>query len=741
MAAQLAEIFGHDFLDSLRSLQEKINRACSSDVIVPTGTIASLIPLKDTVIGSFQRLIEEERKATRKPFVPSTKNQLETLINEGRCITDLSSKYCGRDLLGHYIFHFFHQRRRPLRGHRFTNGSHVIVSGDQADGETRRGTVVASYPHFLRVALWWDLKNLAAPNTMIVSGSPPVVFDQMEDALEFAMNDVSTDLEDNMPAEGIQGWASRYSRLDPAVKVGDPEFRDLNLSQIRSISMACGNSVSLIQGPPGTGKTRVVVETLKLLKVWSLWFFQRQMLTENSTLLSLNVGPFWGEASNTPLLKPVYLASPDPASAGYKHSLENQMKIHSLYGGYYHLHKQEELCRRRVAEMRKLRYSGSLIFKSLSNQEPSSTSPEFASWKERAKALNEQMDALRGKMRRDVLEQADVICTTCFSASKLLPDFNFPIVIIDEASACTEPASLIPIMKGCSHLVLVGDHKQLGPIVNSSEARRGGLGVSLFERLLGLESVPHITLDTQYRMHPALSQFPSSEFYHGLLKDGTIDHNGNGETFSHLSAPISTFSERIGDDYLHSLFLYHRSPATRVNSSWNNDHEATLVLRVVEDLLLRNYNLSGHDIGIISPYKAQISLLEDKFAQQPATKSAVLSPERINELRNVAIRTVDGFQGQEKDVIIYSTTRSHESGLSPLRQNRAISFIADKRRLNVALTRAKRGFVLLGDSDFLSQHHDSPALARYMRSLYEKRCVLKLDDALMDQVLSGNLYC
>lgn len=266
-------------------------------------------------------------------------------------------------------------------------------------------------------------------------------------------------------------------------------------------------------------------------------------------------------------------------------------------------------------------------------------------------------------------------------------------------------------------------------------------------------------------MHPALSQFPSSEFYHGLLKDGTIDHNGNGETFSHLSAPISTFSERIGDDYLHSLFLYHRSPATRVNSSWNNDHEATLVLRVVEDLLLRNYvslavlayfplfniwvhslwtlvqNLSGHDIGIISPYKAQISLLEDKFAQQPATKSAVLSPERINELRNVAIRTVDGFQGQEKDVIIYSTTRSHESGLSPLRQNRAISFIADKRRLNVALTRAKRGFVLLGDSDFLSQHHDSPALARYMRSLYEKRCVLKLDDALMDQVLSGNLYC
>ena len=145
--------------------------------------------------------------------------------------------------------------------------------------------------------------------------------------------------------------------------------------------------------------------------------------------------------------------------------------------------------------------------------------------------------------------------------------------------------------------------------------------------------------------------------------------------------------------------------------------------------------LSGHDIGIISPYKSQIALLEDKFVRQLSTKSAFLTPEGIDKLRNVAIRTVDGFQGQEKDVIIYSTTRSYEGGSSLLRQKMAMSFIADGRRLNVALTRAKRGFVILGDSDFLSQHHDSLSLARYIRSLHEKKCVLRIDDALMDKVL------
>ncbi|KAJ3474699.1 hypothetical protein NLI96_g12309 [Meripilus lineatus] len=254
------------------------------------------------------------------------------------------------------------------------------------------------------------------------------------------------------------------------------------------------------------------------------------------------------------------------------------------------------------------------------------------------------------------------------------------------------------------------------------DTRVPGLEVSLFERLLTLRSVPLVTLDTQYRMHPSISQFVSTEFYDGLLQDGTVDRHGNPHL--RFSAPISSYSERIGG--LNILFLDHDSRETKRGGSWYNSPEATLVLQYVEDLLLQNPDLRGADIGIISPYKAQAHMLLSMFSDLQPNVPTVLHSERIAELRDVKIQTVDGFQGSEEDVIIFSTVRKH---------GRISEFIADERRLNVALTRAKRAFVLVGNSDFLSQRYGSrTALLRFIQFLHKKKCVLKIDNTSIEKM-------
>ncbi|EGO20355.1 hypothetical protein SERLADRAFT_477852 [Serpula lacrymans var. lacrymans S7.9] len=359
------------------------------------------------------------------------------------------------------------------------------------------------------------------------------------------------------------------------------------------------------------------------------------------------------------------------------------------------------------------------------------------------------------EMLRDIVSQADVICTTCVaSASVALNVVDFPVVFLDEASMSTEPASLIPLMKGSQHVALIGDHKQLPPIITSREAKLKGLGISLFERLAEEGVVPSIMLDIQYRMHPTISHFPSLEFYNFSLQNGTVDASGN--TTPSLLPPLSSHLEvNLETGNRPSVvFLDHTGSESARDRSRVNWNEANIVCSVVEDLLLQNEHLKGKDIGIIAPYAAQISLLTrllNTNAKYHTRFKNALGDHRVMQLSNIEIKTVDGFEGREKEVIIFSTVRNNTSGY--------IGFLADRRRLNVGLTRAKRGLFVVGSISTLKAgklsksngntgvegqsviHGGKGAEAwrRYAEYLCEHGMVVQLSGDKLRKVLYGNM--
>jgi superfamily I DNA and/or RNA helicase len=213
-------------------------------------------------------------------------------------------------------------------------------------------------------------------------------------------------------------------------------------------------------------------------------------------------------------------------------------------------------------------------------------------------------------------------------------------------------------------------------------------------------------LDTQYRMHPDIAQFPASEFYDLALHNGTVDAFGNA--LPGLEPPRSTHlnvQNRISKPSV--IFVDHGGNESMKGRSRVNVTEAHLVASLVEDLLLVNkvtrfsdasfnkliiqQDLQGRDIGIIAPYAAQITLLLRYLNNEPQYRErfkSVLGIQRAMQLPQIEVKTVDGFEGREKEVIIFSTVRNNEGG--------HIGFLADKKRLNVGLTRAKRGLFVLG---------------------------------------------
>jgi superfamily I DNA and/or RNA helicase len=182
-------------------------------------------------------------------------------------------------------------------------------------------------------------------------------------------------------------------------------------------------------------------------------------------------------------------------------------------------------------------------------------------------------------------------------------------------------------------------------------------------------------LDTQYRMHPDISSFPNSAFYASALKDGPPP---NGTNFD----PPKTSYLVPGSNV---TFVDHDHPETAESSSLANYGDAAIVCNIVADLLYHNPNLQGDQIGIIAPYTAQVRLVLDKMLDYEPHQEAfmdMLGPERFKEIAKIEVKTVDGFQGREKEVMIVSMVRSNPGGW--------VGFLGDWRRLNVALTRARR---------------------------------------------------
>ncbi|NAT10851.1 IGHMBP2 family helicase [ANME-1 cluster archaeon AG-394-G06] len=455
----------------------------------------------------------------------------------------------------------------------------------------------------------------------------------------------------------------------------------LNKSQqeavIRSLA---ARDFFLIHGPPGTGKTITCVEVIAQL-------IQRgnriltaadsnvavDNLVERLDRIGVNVVRIGHPARIIPALRRRsldYLVQDEP---DYRKAQEFRKRAYEL---------KEDMKRYIMPEMRWRR--------GLSDEEIMLLASEGATTRgiplkkiegmKKWLDLKHELDMLFGDAReleeraiRRIIKAAAVICTTNSTAgSEILKGEKFDFAVIDEATQSTEPSALIAVLKA-KRFIMAGDHKQLPPTVLNEEAACRSFTKSLFERLLALHGNKiRVMLDVQYRMNEEIAEFPNREFYDGKLK---ADEQVKRRTLRDI-LPESVDEE--SEDVKPFLFIDTcdelEERVRKGSTSRENPGEAKLVKDVAERLL--NRGIRPEDIAVISPYDDQVALIK-----------------RMLHVEGLEIKTVDGFQGREKEVVIVSFVRSNKSG--------TIGFLKDLRRLNVSITRAKRKLVLIGDSNTL----------------------------------------
>lgn len=297
---------------------------------------------------------------------------------------------------------------------------------------------------------------------------------------------------------------------------------------------------------------------------------------------------------------------------------------------------------------------------------------------------------------REILTNADVICCTCVGAGDpRLARFKFRTVLIDESTQSAEPECMIPLVLGCKQVVLVGDHQQLGPVIMNKKAAKAGLNQSLFERLVILGCAP-IRLNVQYRMHPCLSEFPSNMFYEGSLQ--------NGVTMQQRLRRDVEFPWPVADSPMMFWSNLGNEEISASGTSYLNRTEASNVEKIITRFF--KAGVQPQDIGIITPYEGQRSYVVSSMQTNGTYKKETY--------KEIEVASVDAFQGREKDFIVLSCVRSND--------HQGIGFLSDPRRLNVALTRAKYGLVILGNPKVLSKH---PLWHYLLLHFKEKNCLVE----------------
>ncbi|KAF5745085.1 helicase MAGATAMA 3-like isoform X1 [Tripterygium wilfordii] len=280
-------------------------------------------------------------------------------------------------------------------------------------------------------------------------------------------------------------------------------------------------------------------------------------------------------------------------------------------------------------------------------------------------------------IRAAVLDEADIVFSTLsFSGSVLFSKLGrgFDVVIIDEAAQAVEPATLVPLANGCKQVFLVGDPVQLPATVISSVSEKYGYGTSLFKRLQRA-GYPVNMLKMQYRMHPEIRHFPSKEFYDEALTDGPDLESRTKHDWHDYRC--------FGPFWFFDIYEGKESQPSG-SGSWVNTDEVDFVLHMYRKLVTLYPELkSSSELAIISPYRHQVKLFRDRFKDAFVVESDQL----------VDINTVDGFQGREKDLAIFSCVRANK--------DRGIGFVSDFRRMNVGITRAKSSVLVVGSASAL----------------------------------------
>ncbi len=450
----------------------------------------------------------------------------------------------------------------------------------------------------------------------------------------------------------------------------------LNRSQNEALrNVVAANDVAIIHGPPGTGKTTTLVQAIRLTLMK-----EKQVLvcSPSNTAVDLLTEKLSREGINVLRLGHPARISDDVLN----NTLDVKMTRHASY-------KDLKAYRKKAEEYFSL---AKKYKRSFGHQEREQRNLLYTE----ARQLLKDAVALEDYILWEQFEQAQVIaCTPVVSSGKLMRDKRFGTVFIDEAAQALEPMSWIPITRA-ERVVFAGDHCQLPPTVKSKKAEDGGLKFTLFERVVKTQPLATVLLQTQYRMHEHIMGFSNRQFYESkLLADATVKEHAltHDEAEDLLVRPVE-FIDTAGCG-----FNEQQNPESL---SLSNPEEGDLLLKQL-GRLLKQYDQNHTEkltIGIIAPYKQQTEYLTERLEQQEWKND---SPHHF------AVKTVDGFQGQERDVMCISLVRSNDAG--------DIGFLADTRRMNVALTRARKKLLVFGDSATLANHGFYKAFLDYVEEI------------------------
>ena len=427
----------------------------------------------------------------------------------------------------------------------------------------------------------------------------------------------------------------------------------LNSSQNSAVCRSiAAQDVAIVHGPPGTGKTTTLIEII-------LETLRRE--THVLVCAPSNAAVDW-------ISEQIYKRGINVLRVGNPLKMSDEMLACSYEQRYADHPDYHELWN---------------IRRSLNDLSSSKSSTQN---KTKIATLRRSMVALEKKINTELFEQASVVCCTLIgSAYQIMAHRHFGTVFIDEAAQALEPACWTAILKA-DRVVLCGDHQQLPPTVKCVEAARQGLSRTLMQHVAHNKPQCVCQLTTQYRMHRDIMAFSSKWFYNGQLQAAPEV----ADRLVHLMDTPLTWIDTINCGF---------GERQNKNLSRMNAEEARLVVHTVRDYInmigLERIANDKIDFGIISPYRAQVRMIRRLLKMQPFYR-------RLG--KQVSVNTVDGFQGQERDVIVISMVRDNDEG--------QIGFLNDLRRMNVAITRARMKLFVIGNSRTISNH-------RFYKQLFE----------------------
>ncbi len=442
----------------------------------------------------------------------------------------------------------------------------------------------------------------------------------------------------------------------PSFKPNDAVYANtmLNESQNNAVNKILNtNYLAIIHGPPGTGKTTTLVQAVKALV--NQQNEKVLMVAPSNTAVDLLT-----EKLHKAGLNVLRLGNPVRVSEELQaQTMEGKIKSHPSF-------KDIKTWKKQANEYKNMAHKYKRSFGKSERDQRKALFDE-------AHKLMKEVEKIEEYIIEDLSNKTQVVTATLVGSSHYsLKHLKYDTVFIDEAGQGIEPACWIPILKA-KKVVLAGDHFQLSPTIKSEKAGKAGLGTTLLEKLAIKYPEAVEMLEVQYRMNEKIMHFSSKMFYKNKLQaHASVSNLGlsNLKPVEFIDTAGCSFDEKLEG-----------------TSSTNPEEASFLVRQLIALFELPEIAANPPSVAVISPYKQQISILKDLIQE-----SSILKP----FINTINTNTIDSFQGQERDAVFISMTRSNASG--------EIGFLADTRRMNVAMTRAKKRLVIIGDSATIGSH-------------------------------------